>query len=533
MIRCGAVLFRMSIGALGLSLALVSAFAQEAGTAYADAAFSANENSYNLVGTVINSVTGEPVRQAAVQVSGQDNRVALTDHGGHFSLEGLAARDVVLVAAKPGYYQDPESHTTAIRVERDAPTVVVKLVPTGVISGRITNRDDQPLEGLQIRLVTKQNVAGQLVWAEQPNHVVTNDEGEFRIPGLRAGMYYVAADQSSGTTLSQRGVVNPREQVFAKVFFPGVPEMSAGTPIEVVPGGEAAADFMLSAEPLYTISGKVTGEVAGVSTLDFERKAGDDTDFKQTVSVQGGKFQANVPAGTYSVSGETSEGKSPEATVMIRADESEVAIPLSEAATIPVEVVKERANGQRDPVKGNLAGNSLQLESVARSGSRAILRTAKADEIPNVPPGTYRLKITTNGGWWVKSAESGGVDLLSDDLTVVEGEHPEPIQVTLQDGAGMVAGRVLPMGDPGHVLVLLVQPHGSRNLLRTTIATQGSFTIPGVPPGDYVILALDDGDRMEYANPDVLEPFLADAEPVSVQAHEAVTVNVGLTSVNR
>jgi hypothetical protein len=133
----------------------------------------------------------------------------------------------------------------------------------------------------------------------------------------------------------------------------------------------------------------------------------------------------------------------------------------------------------------------------------------------------------------VKSAQSGGVDLLSEDLTVVEGERPAPIEATMRDGAGTVSGTVTPAGDSIRVLVLLVQPQGSRNFVRAAMVTQGNFTIPGVPPGDYSILALDGATGLEYADPDVLEPYLSDAEQISVPVRGNVTVNLGRTSVKK
>jgi hypothetical protein len=176
---------------------------------------------------------------------------------------------------------------------------------------------------------------------------------------------------------------------------------------------------------------------------------------------------------------------------------------------------------------------SLQLVPRSQSWRGTNIWRGQTGGIPNVAPGTYRLQITSTGEWWVKSVQSGAVDLLSDELTVVEGQQPEPIEVIMREGAGMVSGAISPAGDPGQVLVLLVQPHGTRNIIHAVRAMQGNFTIPGVPPGDYAILALDEGERLEYDNPEVLNPYLSDAERVSVLPYGTVMVNLGLTSVKR
>ena len=532
-------LLRIGMWVLGVCLSVMPGLAQYPDGQPPDhnATPATNANSFSLSGTVLNSVTGEPIRRAAVQVSGRNGKMALTDAGGHFVIEGLAEGSVYLAAMKPGFFGDEASNTTPALVGKDAADVVLKLTPSGVISGRVTTKDEQPLEGFQIRVYERQNVGGRLVWADQPPQARTNDEGEFRVPGLKAGTYYVAVDQSSGTVLSQKGVPNAREQVFTKIFYPSVSEMTAAAPIEIAPGAEVEASFTLSPEPVYRVSGNLTGVVSGVATLTLERKSGDDFDFTQTVSVQNGKFDAKVPAGTYGVSAQTSDGKDlvTPGAVTIRADEADLKLPLSAPMTIPVEIVREQGGaGSERRAAVQIPGLILQLDpvsSIRRGG--IVWGGSQAGGIPNVAPGTYRLDIKTSGGWWVKSARSGGIDLLSDDLTIVEGEKPAPIEVTVRDGAGTISGTVTPVGDPLRVLVLLVQPHGARSFVRETMVMQGSFTISGVPPGDYEILALDGAVGLEYANPDVLEPYLSDAEQVSVPLRGNVTVNLGLTPVKR
>jgi hypothetical protein len=97
----------------------------------------------------------------------------------------------------------------------------------------------------------------------------------------------------------------------------------------------------------------------------------------------------------------------------------------------------------------------------------------------------------------------------------------------------MVSGTVTPAADPLQVLVLLVQPRGVRNFVRAATVLEGTFSIEGVPPGHYAILALDGAVGLEYANPQVLEPYLSEAEPISVPARGTVTVNLGITAVGR
>ena len=543
--RASGCFLRFGTLALAVHLLAASGLAQEAGvqlsTTPDGTANSKTDGSfYSLSGTVINGITGEPVRHAAVQVTGQSGSVTITDAGGRFMVEGLAEGNVFLKAMKPGFYEDVGSHASSARVGKDAPAVVLKLTPWGVISGHVTAKDGQPLEGFQIRILAQQNVGGRLIWIDQPNQDRTSEDGEFRVVGLQAGTYYVAVDQSSMTTLSQKGVPNAREQIFAKVFYPGVADLGSATPIEMVPGREVEANFTLTAEPMYQVTGTLAAFSNLVAGVTFARKAGEEADFTQIADVENGKFQVKLPAGAYSVGGQTRDGMevaTPGATVMIRSDEADLEVPLNSAPTIRVEIEKEQGpagSERRAAIQGILPGFWMQLVPLSRSRRGNYFWTGQAGGIPNVAPGTYRLEINSNtpGEWWVKAARSGGVDLLSDDLIVPEGGSPESIEVILRDGAGTVSGTITPAGDPGRVLVLLVQPHGTRNIIHATRA-QGNFVIRGIPPGDYAILALDGGDLLEYDDPEILNPYLSDAEHVSVRPRATVTVNLGLTSVKR
>src|ERR1700746_251715 len=163
--RASNCFLRFGILALAVHLLAASGLAQETdaqslATPGGAANSKTDTNSYSLSGTVINAITGEPVRRAAVQISGQSGSVTLTDAGGHFVVEGLAEGNVFLKAMKPGFSEDEGSHPSSAQVGKDAPAVVLKLTPWSVISGRVTTKDEQPLEGFQIRILAKQHVGG-------------------------------------------------------------------------------------------------------------------------------------------------------------------------------------------------------------------------------------------------------------------------------------------------------------------------------------------------------------------------------------
>jgi hypothetical protein len=496
---------------------------------------------YSVAGTVVNSATGEPIRRAAVTISGQADRATLTDNSGHFEFDGVAEGRVFVGVTKPGFFNERNANgLTTLQVAPDASPVLLRMVPGGAIVGRVTTRDEQPLEGFQVGVITRQNLGGRQAWFGSPFFQARTDErGDFRLANLPAATYYVEVDQSLETTLVQPGIPNAREQVYAKVFYPGVAGFGAAAPLELRAGQQLEANFTLTAEPIYQISGVVSTPENLSSPLTFTRKSAENYDFTQSVPTQDGKFQSKLPAGAYSVSGSTANGvllSTLGASVEIGSDSPDVHVGLAPAAFIEVAIRTDPVGGasQPDLSKGQfIPGMTLQLVSTT-----PLLRSnnwwrAPSGGIQNVEPGVYTLEINTAGPWWVKSARSGAVDLLSDDLTVTAGIQPPPIEVTLLDDAATVIGTVAQADQPELVTVLLVQPRSHRNLIKAVPAGQGRFQFQGVPPGDYSLLAFDHADQLEYADPEVLNPYLSGAVHISLQPHGTASVNLNLSPISR
>ena len=117
-------------------------------------------SAFSLSGVVVNSVTGEPVRRALVQVAGPPLTTAtpltlLTDSEGRFQFSDLPESDITLVAHKPGFFSDQELHPenyqpSIVHLGANTPSMVLKLLPEGSISGHVSTTKGDPLEDLSL-----------------------------------------------------------------------------------------------------------------------------------------------------------------------------------------------------------------------------------------------------------------------------------------------------------------------------------------------------------------------------------------------
>jgi len=506
-------------------------FAQAADGPDTESSPKTEAGNFSLSGTVVNSLTGEPVRRALVQVSDTNGAAAVTDNTGHFQLSGLREGRAFVTIMKPGFGDADTPQTNAVQVGKDATAVVLKIAPSAVISGRVTTIDEQPLEGFQVHLIAKRNVAGHATWMDVPNQARTNDEGEYRISGLPAGTYYVAVDHGTETRLSQRGVPNAREEGFPKVLYPGVSEMSAATPVEVSAGREVEANFVVSPEPFYQVSGEVVTQGEAVFGLTFTRRVGNDEDFTQPVGVQDGRFEVKLPAGSYEVTGGSNNGvqlSTAGASVVISSDSANVHVSMAPAGSVAVDLMAETgpAGAERSVrMDGGIPGIVISLAPIGSMRPQMNWWRGQPSGIQNVSPGTYSLQVQAFNEWWVKSAKCGSVDLVTDDLTVVDGGTSAPIEITVRNDGASVSGTVSPAGIAE---VYLVQQRGKKNFVKMAQEEQGNFVITGVPPGDYAVVAIEHGEQIEYANPEVMNAYLSSAEHISVGPLGKATVNLNL-----
>ena len=524
--------------------------------AFPQSLLSSTQDKYSVAGMVINSATGEPIRGALVQIylNGQASR--LTGPDGKFQFDGLPGGQTNITVRKPGFFSQEELENQSFRFTRqlviigpDASPTILKLIPEGVVYGRITADDGEPIEDLPIQLVIQRLENGSKVWQDRPGGT-TNEDGEFRIAELQPGTYYLSAGPGWNPASMASPSSNPSPLGFPVVYYPAGSDISSASPIPIVPGKHVEINFTLSPKPCFRVAGTVTGYAPGqfvnlqvftsagkpfTSGYRFDRATGDF----RIPCIAAGVYTlvANAPPmNTRDGQGRSLTSASP---LAVNANLSGIHIVLLPSANIPISmrVISSRTgSGQLSPQE-NYFPAYVQLVShgpgmfESRHGSQQVGESGSPRlELQNIPPGTYGVEINPNG-MYVQSATSGPTNLLESDLSVPPGGSPQPIEITLRDDGASLTGKVSLDDRPVSATVLAFSEHSAIPPIIQPTDSKGLFQLPFLAPGEYKILAVDRVEQLEYRNPEVMRKCLVRASEITLFPGRSAKIELELMKV--
>jgi len=491
---------------------------------------------YKLSGTVVDALTGAPIRRALVQLAGMQSQAVLTDEGGKFRFENLAQGQGMVYAHKPGYTDSSRESPTRVTIGGDTSPLVLKLDPESAIAVKVTGADGEGVEGLPVRVLMSQVQEGRRYWNMQGGGQ-TDEQGEYRAGNLRPGKYYLSVGPSFRPVGHVGDGAQGSDVGYPRVFYPNAGELEGAVLVEVNPGRRARLELALSTVPVYRISGAVVGGTPGQACYPrLIDSSGEDIPISVRVNPVTGVFRSGeVPAGFYTlvadcvVDGETSfAGRMP---LHVDSNLANVTLSVAAMASIPVDF---RTNGGAD-ANENSPASAVILTKKQRNGRRGAAWAELEGEgddkrmvVKRVEPGSYSVDIRPNPGWYVESALYGFVDVLTEDLTVPEGGTTEAIEVTLRNDGARVSGNIRGKGAAGASGIVLLVSSRAPRLVRMTRIVNGAFNIGDLAPGSYRAIAIDQAEDLEYRNPDALRDYLTKAQDVTLGPKQESRVDLEL-----
>jgi len=232
----------------------------------------------SIAGVVVKSETNEPLGKAHVSLYKWDNPRSgystQTDGSGHFAIQKVEPGRYRLQVQRTGYltqfYQeDPSARrgaVLALNPGSNVPDLLFRMVPSAIISGRITDEDGEPIPHVMIEAIRRNTWEGRRQ-LQIYGQAQTNDLGEFRLSELAKGRYFLRAKFHEYWRLAPKEAVDqgPSSQTgYAPVYFPGTTDEARAIPIDLARGEEiSSVNFTLIPLRTLHIRGHVFDAVIG------------------------------------------------------------------------------------------------------------------------------------------------------------------------------------------------------------------------------------------------------------------------------
>ncbi len=436
-------------------------------------------------GSISGRVTssGAPVGGVIVMLFGGDESVFFgkfshrtrADSNGMYRFDKLAAGKYRVAPSAPAYIianasSNPFESGKAVMIDGSEAidNVDFTLERGGVITGRITDANGQPIIGENVNLVkldAEGKPAADRSGLYSPGSSSTDDRGVYRIYGINAGRYLVSAGNSGNQQSFSIGGRN-----YAQTFYPDTREQSRATVVEVIAGDETAGiDIALKQiDKSYAATGRIvdadTGQPIanmgyGQGILSPDGKSVFGAGYTGARSNRRGEFRLdNLLPGNYAVimsadNSNESGYADPVRFTIVDEDVSDLEMKYSRGVPVSGIVALE------DQTNKEALAKSAQLELTyifADQENSFFLRSDPAKinaggvfNFRGVRPGKIRFSVAdyrSPHGFSIARIERNGTPLADIMLDVKSGEPVMNLRVVLAYGAGKIRGTINVVG---------------------------------------------------------------------------------------
>jgi protocatechuate 3,4-dioxygenase beta subunit len=498
---------------------------------------------YRIAGTIVNAATGEPVRRASVAVLAEEDSHTIaaveSDGDGHFSLDRLPVAKYQLTASKRGFrtafYNEHQEFNSAVVTGPDLETdkLTFRLVPGAILHGVITTEGGDPVENARVMLFQKAQTGKPGGSLAQSGTAVTDDTGAYEFSDLAAGEYRVAvvaepwyalhraSHLSQTAAIVSAGTADPAaalDVAYPITYFDSTTDEASATRLALTGGARVEADITLNAVPALHIEVETPRKQDG----SIARAELRQTIFGNVIGAVSAGFLDAMQTGSTEFNGvapghyELAQGDPPR-VVQMDATASMQVDPTLGVATTTVR------GTLRTPTDSGLAEDcNLTLDPVDSADHQTPVQSVclhSAFTFPSVPPGLWQLSAEGAGSQFSIASITEGSRTRSGGLISVA-DHPLSLIVSVAQGATRVEGfaRRDGKGIAGVMIVLVPRDLSAISALarRDQSDSDGSFRLRDVVPGQYALVAIEDGWDLDWAEPAVIARYLPGGVAVTV-----------------
>ena len=510
---------------------------------------------YRVAGTVVSAIDNHPLQRASIQLLNPENQApiqtATSDEYGRFAFTGVPPGNHELQGTAPNYlptfYDEHEGFNTGIVTGAgvDTESLVLKLHPQAIIAGTVVDESAEPIQNAAVQLFRQSQSFGdgRLVLAGNFN---TDDLGHFELPRLVAGTYFLAitatpwyaihpdpAQAAIGVAAAQRDrrggramgpnfgftdAIDPALDVaYPSTFYPGTTDPTRASPILLHGGESLDLHFQLSPLPAVTLTFPSATQTTGrqtfypLLTASFRGQGLPVMmDLRQTptqtviVGIAPGDYLLTDRA-TFSQAGSGIPihvgDHSTEAALPPAPDMAHVHVVLQSDAKIPprTQVVLFRQDREASASQPINEKNEATLDASPGDYSFAVFGEQRSLAVVQVQSGDRRLP-------------SNRIHLSAHDSAFFT------VTVTLRTHT--LKGIARKDGKPCPGAFILLFPLNEAGDIRTSFRQQsdldGSFDLPGLAPGAYTLLAIDNAWDLDWQHQGALSRYLPTALTVHI-----------------
>jgi len=464
-------------------------------------------------GTIAGRVTvnDQPARGVIVLLLPGDPRLrnnttskATTDNEGRFQLRGIPAGGYQVQAFAPALVTNNlygrQSQIINLNDGESVDGIDLALKPGGVITGRVTNGDGEPVIQEEVRLLSADESKNQIYFPYINMMFSTDDRGVYRLFGVPPGRYLVAVGgEPNGLPSRTNGNA---------YYHPATSDASKATTIEVTSGSESnGVDIVIGRSKTYTASGRVVDAITGKpivgmtygygiqdsqsNNLTMMFYAGSTTNAKGEFRLDG------ISPGQYAAYAQpTAESGFYSDLATFTVTESDIrglTVKLHVGSQITGNVIIEGAEQQAVPNFSQIQLSYSSGSNVARRGGILRIASDGSFRITGVPQGLVRFYpqyYFTPQGLTLSRIDREGIEQ-KDGIEVGSGEEINGVKLVFSYGTGVIRGQVKVEGGEitsSTMMFLNVRRVGSKDNfsnMNQPVDARGRFVASGFVSGEY------------------------------------------------